>query len=38
MFKSSDVDAITKPEVECFKNDEKHIWNKLLEKIKNTPR
>lgn len=31
----SDVDAITKPEGECFKNDENHIWDKLIEEIKN---
>lgn len=33
----SDVAAITKPQGECFKNDENHIWDKLIEEIKNTP-
>lgn len=31
----SDIDAITKPQDECFENDENHIWDKLIEEIKN---
>lgn len=33
----SDVAAIIKPMDECFKNDENHIWDKLIEEIKTIP-
>ena len=33
----SDIAAITKPMDECFKKDENHLWDKLIEEIKNIP-
>ena len=33
----TDIKSITKHREECFKNDDNHIWDKLIEEIKNTP-